>query len=107
MGKYADGWVLVRDGAEMLRDGAQLIIEFMEPQPEPAKPTTETCNLNNIKWTQEQGARGAYEKATDQDNIDFRRLINELEAHDGKLQRDDYFYWKFSTGNIIGRKPQK
>jgi hypothetical protein len=107
MGKYADGWVMIRDGAQMLTEGAQLIIESMEPAAPTETPKPEPCNLNTIIWTQEQGARGPYEKAAEQDNIDFRKLINILDEHSGQLQMDGYYIWKFSTGNVIGRKIAK
>jgi len=59
---------------------------------------------NRIKWEQTQGKSGPYERSVDTDSLDYKALLNDLVAHQGKLTRDGYFYWLFQNGSTIGRK---
>lgn len=83
----------------MILDGFSMLLKEQEPK------YTPKYNLKKITWTQETGQKGPYEKAIEQDNQDFRALINDLEAHAGKLQRNEYFIWKLPTENKIMRRP--
>ncbi|MBN2260471.1 MAG: hypothetical protein JW702_07990 [Clostridiales bacterium] len=65
-------------------------------------------DLNKITWSDETGPKGEYQKAIEQESQDFRALVNDLEIHDGKLQRNGFFLWKFNTiENTVGRKKAK
>jgi hypothetical protein len=59
---------------------------------------------SKIKWTQEEGAKGLFEKSEDVDSLDFKNLIKDLNAQKGKLYRDGYFYWLYQSGSTVGRK---
>ena len=59
---------------------------------------------NNILWELTIGPKGEYELAGLQDTIDFRLLTRDLNANDGKLKRNQYFYWQFRNSAKIGRK---
>jgi hypothetical protein len=96
--RQVEALVLIQDGLVRVQDGIALLFEPEEPETQPKYA------LEKITWTQETGNKGPYEKAVEQDNVDFRGLVNDLEAHNGKLQLNGYFIWKFSQGNSIGRK---
>jgi len=59
---------------------------------------------SKIKWTQEEGAKGPFEKSEDLNSLDFKNLIKDLNAQKGKLYRDGYFYWLYQSGSTVGRK---
>jgi len=59
-------------------------------------------DLEKIVWIKKSN----YEKAIEQDSHDFKALINDLEAHEGKLQRNGFFMWLFSDSKTVGRKKQ-
>ena len=65
---------------------------------------TTRYDMSRIRWTPAQGSKGPYECNRDVENPEFQALLKDLEAHDGKFQRDGYFIWKFSNNEIIGRK---
>lgn len=60
-----------------------------------------------FKWIQLEGPRGLYEKIHSQDNEDFTAMLQDLKAHDGKLTRDNYFYWLFQDQTTVGRKKRQ
>jgi len=62
---------------------------------------------SKIKWTEAEGIKGKYERSEDVNSLDFKALLKDLEAHNGKLTRDGFFYWKFSKSGVIGRKKRK
>lgn len=59
---------------------------------------------DRIRWEQAQGNSGPYERSEDADSPDYKALLNDLAAHQGKLVRDGYFYWLFQNRSMIGRK---
>jgi len=61
-------------------------------------------NPANIKWTEAQGTSGLYERSEDVNSLDFKQMLKDLAAHNGRLTRDGYFYWTFKNGSTIGRK---
>lgn len=61
-------------------------------------------NPEAIKWVQAEGASGTYERSDDKDNPEFQAMLKDLEAHNGKLTRNGYFYWKFTNADVVGRK---
>jgi hypothetical protein len=62
-------------------------------------------NLDGIEWLPARGPRGEYEKAAAQDNHDFRLMIQDLNHHDDRLEKDGFFLWRFRNSNHVGRKP--
>ncbi|MGB9914440.1 MAG: hypothetical protein ACPLIG_00015 [Candidatus Bathyarchaeales archaeon] len=61
-------------------------------------------NPQLIRWEKAQGAKGEFERSSDVENSDFKELLKDLKAHNGKLTRNGYFYWLFSDGYTVGRK---
>jgi hypothetical protein len=59
---------------------------------------------SKIKWVQAEGSKGSYERSEDVDSLDYKELLKDLEAHNGKLSRDGFFYWKFEKSAVVGRK---
>lgn len=59
---------------------------------------------NKIKWENAEGSSGPYERSEDVNSTDFKAMLKDLAAHQGKLSRDGYFYWTFQNGATVGRK---
>ena len=95
--------VELRDAAQMMADAANEYLERLKP-PE-AKEYT--WHPEKIAWTQAEGAKGTYERSEDVNSIDFKALLTDLEAHNGKLTHNGFFYWVFRSGSIVGRKQRK
>ena len=90
------------------------LLEFLnavEAGIEVAKQTIEAAKVewdsNAIRWVQAEGSSGPYERTEDVDNPHFRGMLKDLEAHDGKMTRNGYFFWVFRDGTTVGRKKRK
>jgi len=57
-----------------------------------------------IKWTQAQGTRGPFEVSDDINNPEFKAMLKDLAAHQGRITREGYFYWTYPNGATVGRK---
>ena len=57
-----------------------------------------------IKWTQEQGTAGPFEKSEDINNTEFKAMLKDLAAHKGRMNRNGAFYWIYPNGSTVGRK---
>lgn len=64
-------------------------------------------NPAKIRWEKAEGFKGQYERSEDHDSLDFKNMVKELAAHNGKLNRNGMFYWLFKNGNVVGRKKRK
>jgi hypothetical protein len=95
--------VKMRDGATMIADACQERLEKLAT----TSTGKSTWNPDRIKWTETEGSSGLYEKSEDVNSPDFKELLKDLSAHNGKLTRDGLFYWKFERGDAVGRKPSK
>jgi hypothetical protein len=67
-------------------------------------------NPENIKWVRIEGKNGVYERypAFQQEplqTLDYLYLLKDLQKHEGRLTRGGLFFWLFSDGITIGRKP--
>lgn len=60
-----------------------------------------------IKWEQTEGSSGPYQRSEDVNSLDFKAMLKDLAAHQGKLTWDGYFYWMFQNGATVGRKKRK
>jgi hypothetical protein len=94
----------LRDGLQGLQPAIEAIDSFLPYLGEPKEPT---WNPGKIKWSQEQGAKGPFEKSEDVTSLDFKEMLKDLAAHQGKLSRDGYFYWTFQNGSTVGRKKRQ
>jgi hypothetical protein len=68
------------------------------------KEPAETWNPAKIKWTEEEGFKGKYERSEDVNNPEFKAMLKDLQQHKGRLTREAYFYWVFENGSTVGRK---
>jgi hypothetical protein len=59
---------------------------------------------NQVKWEEAQGASGPYQRSEDTNNLDFKAMLKNLQAHGGRLTREGWFYWLFQNGTTVGRK---
>ena len=96
-----EGLVLIRDGAIMIADGAAKFLETTEPE------TRSQYDISKVKTVQAEGPSGSYKKAISQDGDDYKLLLKDLKAHDGKLVKDGLFCWCFDDGKTVGMKPSK
>lgn len=72
----------------------------------PETKKVETWDPEKIMWQEREGQKGAYELAEVQNSFDFALLSKDLAAHEGKLTKEGFFYWKFERSESIGRKPK-
>ncbi|MBT0160226.1 hypothetical protein G4O51_09600 [Candidatus Bathyarchaeota archaeon A05DMB-2] len=108
MSKQIDFLVKLRDAALMMADAANEYIESMAPPEVTASDKEDKkYDANKIKWEKTTGLKGEYERSEDLNSMDFKAMLKDLTAHQGKLTRDGYFYWLFKNGATIGRKKQK
>jgi len=70
----------------------------------PEKPSWDPAK---IKWTQEEGFKGKYEKSEDFDNVEFKAMIKDLQEHKRTMWHQGYFYWVFTNGATVGRKKKE
>jgi len=63
-----------------------------------------TWNPDTIKWETREGAKGPFERSEDVNNLQFKAMLADLAAHNGKLNHNGYFYWTFQNGSTVGRK---
>jgi len=92
-----------------IRDAAAEAIEQLSPS---EIRDIQHYNTENLKWIRATGQKGVFEcypaygqKA--KPTADYTALLNDLKAHEGKLQRSGLFYWLFDDNETIGRKPAK
>ena len=62
-----------------------------------------TWTPEKIKWIQDTGNKGPYERSEDINSLDFKAMLKDLGEHGGKLNRDGRFYWTFKNGSTVGR----
>lgn len=103
--KVVEGLALLRDGLTMAVDGINTILDAMEPK-------ELHYDISKIVTQQAEGRNGVYIKATatdNQDNPDFKALVEDLKAHNGKLTRQGYFVWLFdrTETETVGMKKSK
>ena len=88
-----------------IRNGFQSCVEAIDEHLNfIGKTVLSEWDPTKFKWIQTEGPRGLYEKVHSQDNEDFKAMLQDLQAHDGKLTRDSYFYWLFQDQETVGRK---
>lgn len=102
-----DFLVKLRDAAVMIKDAAEERLEKLGP-PGANQGQGAQWDPSRIQWEKRSGANGEYERSVgDPNSSDFKVMIADLDAHQGKLTRDGLFYWKFSDNLSAGRKPRK
>jgi hypothetical protein len=74
---------------------------------EPEKTPEPWWSPAKIKWEAADGPNGPYERSEDVNSKDFKLMLKDLQAHNGKLTREGFFYWVFTNGSTVGRKLAK
>ena len=59
-----------------------------------------------IKWEDKTGQKGPFQSTEDANNPEYKALRKDLADHNGKFNLKGKFYWVFTNGSTIGRKPQ-
>ena len=70
----------------------------------PEKPSWDPAK---IKWSQEEGFKGKYERSEDFDNVEFKAMLKDLQEHKRTMWHQGYFYWVFTNGATVGRKKKE
>ena len=83
----------LRDSFQMAADSIQEWLEAQAPKEKESRKEASSWDHSKIKWTQEQGTKGPYEKSEDFKRLDHKALIRELAAHKGKMSHEGLFYW--------------
>lgn len=97
----------LHEEGELLEDSNAAV--EADKQPEKTSPRQNLWNLEKIRWVEAEGARGLYQRypaphQKAESTLDYRNMLADLKAHDGKMTRDGYFFWTFADGATIGRK---
>lgn len=98
--KDIDALVKLRDAFRMASEAIDEYVDSFAPK----ETAGLTWNPDKIKWTWAEGSSGPYERSEDVDNLEFKEMMKDLVAHQGKFQRDGYFYWVFQKAAVVGRK---
>ena len=96
-----------RDAFLLLAEAKNDRIELLNPD-----RTEREYNTESLKYVKTEGPSGVYQRYPVQgekieSTPDYRGLLADLNEHDGKLTRNGLFYWLFSDGATIGKKPSK
>jgi len=73
----------------------------------PSESSATSWNPDKIRWESTNGQKGEYQRSQDVNNPEFKALVKDLAAHDGKITRNGLFYWLFQSGSTVGRKKAK
>jgi len=99
----------LRAEVNAIYEGLSFILGRIDEIEKAAAGHMDTWDPSKIKWVQDEGARGPYERADPQGlkNSDFDLMLKDLKAHNGRLTRDGFFYWVFEDQARVGRKQRK
>jgi hypothetical protein len=64
-------------------------------------------DMAKLSWEPAMGSAGPYERCENDGSLEFKAMLNDLLAHSGKLSKEGYFVWVFSSGLTVGRKKQQ
>ena len=74
-----------------------------------SKSVLQTYDVSKITWATRKGAKGDFELCdaiSNKDSSDYKALLQDLNEHKGQASKAGLFYWLFTDGKTIGRKPQ-
>jgi hypothetical protein len=71
------------------------------------QPSSKKWNPGKIRWVESEGFKGPFEKSEDFNNLEFKHMLKDLAAHNGKLSRNGFFYWVYRNGSTVGRKKRE
>jgi hypothetical protein len=96
-------YIKLRDAAALILDGANAVLEVLGP---PENRQSSAYDVAKIKWESAEGPKGVYEKSDDINNPNHKALLQDLQAHKGKMNIAGSFYWLFENQKTVGRKPR-
>ena len=99
----------LEESAKHLREGLATLVQehLVSDSQRSVEVRVWGWNPDNVIWVEASGPSGGYQLATDENNrgnSDFNELLKDLEAHQGCLTREGWFYWRFQQKPFIGRK---
>lgn len=100
----------VEERLKSLEDWRDAVIQAMVQAPQQKQQQEQrqwTWSPDKIKWTQDVGTKGPYERSEDINNTEFKAMLKDLQEHKGKLNREGRFYWIFKSGSTVGRTMPK
>ena len=102
----------LEESAKHLREGlAALAQEHLIPEAQRAvEDRVWGWNPEAVVWVEATGPSGGYQLAAaenNQGNSDFDEMLKDLEAHQGCLTREGWFYWRFKQKQAVGRKRKR
>lgn len=93
--------IKIRDGTQMIADGLTELIEERAPPKAKELPWA----VDKIAWQEATGSRGPYFRANPQSTVDFQNMLQDIKNHGGKLNRNGFFFWVFTSDQAtVGRK---
>lgn len=104
--KLAEMLARLRDALQSFQPAVNAMDEFLSYLGKSMEPVN--YDEEKITWIQKTGSRGVFELAdpkTEGAKPDFKALLSDLKAHNGKFQHRGKFYWIFMDSASIGRKP--
>jgi len=91
-----------------LRDAAALVLDVCTEELERLAPVeVRAINLEKIQWDKASGEHGEYERSDDINNAEYKRLLQVLGEHKGKMQVGEFFVWAFQNQSTIGKKKRR
>jgi len=106
--KLGEALARLRDGLQSLQPAVEAIDAYLSSLGQRIEERL-TWNPNKIKWVQETGAKGPYERypAKDQkaeSTEDYRNMLQDLKDHKSAMNQEGYFYWVFPDASTVGRR---
>jgi len=97
---FVDFLVKVRDASEEALE--QLTPEEIRKDVKPAE-----AQFNSLNWTEKEGAKGAYQQATNDNSPEFKALSDYLQSHNGFVTLYGWKVWLHQNNpNLIDRRKE-
>lgn len=96
----------------IISEGFNAILEELAKVGEAEEVAKQLWDHSKIKWGEAEGAKGKYERypavgEKAEMTADYKNMLADLKAHNGKLNCDGLFYWVFTDQTTVGRKKTK
>jgi hypothetical protein len=98
-----DFLVKLRDAACMIKDACDERLEKMAPAGV-QKGAPKNYDIEKIAWQDAAGDKGPFQKTQDVNSADYKALLEDVQAHKGKMTVSGWFVWVFQDGTTLGRK---
>jgi hypothetical protein len=97
----------VKEGLAIVMDACEEYLERQQGQDMMRSHSGDgpTWDPNKVHWMVKSGERGPFEIADlEPDNPDYKAMQEDLRGHNGKLNKEGFFYWFFPGADTVGRK---